>query len=428
MRLRLGLAGLAIGQVIAAFLLQLVVIRTVHDPMLTDAWVAAQTLPLIINSVFSLAFQGAWQTPLAVAGNNKEKHFRLQRYSQGQLLVTLLPLIVIGIIAAPWYVPIMFSKFTSVQLDITSYATCILLMGALFNVQTTLFLTALRGQDRFLVGETTVLAGALLGLLVTALVLPYYGIVGAAWVNSGRLALTVLALFLMSGCPLPAVVSAIRKKRQWEQIRILLGGNSLHKLTPLVDRYLSSKSSPGGLTMFNLSQNAFQALSLVFDRAIVTPSTPSLARAIKSRDWQAALDSYDQALKRAFFPFLAALVALLLIRPYWIPLVQFALNVKLETNETWLITLVMLGFLYPATAGGVVLAAFYAFDEARKVTWISIIGLILSIPVKFIMFSEFGLVGLASAVSIHYAGNFIFMNYVIRGRIKRLVDRPAEVL
>lgn len=421
MRLNISLGGIAVVQIMAAFALQIVVIRFVGDPVKTDAWVAAQTIPLVLFSFFSVAFQGTWQTAFAQAAGDVRLWSQLQRQAQGQLLLVVgLALGAIGL-AAPLWVPLLFPGFSDEQASITADIARILLFGTLLNSQAALLLTALRSRDRFISGELAMLAGALLGLLITIIALPTYGILGAAWANTTRLLLTVAVLFVLAGRPVPSLTAGLRAREHWPPLQMLLGGGVFYKITPLVDRYFGSLALVGGLTLFNLSQNALQALSLVIDRAFVTPSGPALARLIKARDWQASRALYRKTLARSVAPFVISAAGLLALYPFWILLIRLVLKIELQDHESWSVTAALLGFLYPASAGAIVFAGFYALDDARTPTRISIVGSLASIALKAGFFWAGGLLGLALAISLHYLGNFAVMHWILDRRLSALL-------
>lgn len=421
MRLQASLGGLAVAQVALALLLQVVVIRGVADPLITDAWVAAQTIPLAAFALFSVALQGVWQTAFAESSGDRDRWLALQRQAIVQVLaVAGLPLALLAGSAALW-LPLLFHGFAGAQLAVAIDTTRVLLAGTLANTLAAVLLTALRGHDRFVVGEAVMTASALVGLLATILVLPAHGVVGAACAYSGRLVIAAVILWLLAGAALPwKAAGSAALASSWPTLRTLLGGGLIQRLTPIVDRHFGSLAAPGGLTLFNLSQNGLQALSLVIDRAAVMPGAPALARAIKAGRGDEAHAHYRRTLRRAAIPFALSVLAVLAIRPFWVALVDVVLGLKLDSLDSWLITLVMLGFLYPASAGTIVLGAFYALDDPKTPTTIGVAGALLSIAVKALLFALHGLPGLAAAISIHYLGNFIVMHRIVDRRLRNL--------
>lgn len=421
MRLQASLGGLAIGQVTAALLLQIIVIRSVGDPSITDAWVAAQTIPLAAFALFSVAIQGVWQTSFAESVGKHDQWITLQGQALTQVFVAAgLPLAVLAASADAW-MPLLFHGFTAVQIAISVDVVKVLFVGTFANTLAALFLAALRGNDRFVIGEMVMTATAVFGLAATVMVVPERGVLGAAFVYTGRLLVAALILWMLSGYAPPARASkAGASGTAWSALRTLLAGGLIQRLTPIIDRYFGSLAATGGLTLFNLSQNGLQALSLVVDRAVVMPSTPALARAIKAGLGDVACIHYRRTLRRAAVPFVLSMLALLTIQPFWIPLIELVLGFKLQNHESWLITLIMLGFLYPASAGNIVLGAFYALDDPKTPTAIGVGGALLSIAVKAMFFSLYGLPGLAAGVSIHYFANFIVMHWIVDRRLRAL--------
>ncbi len=417
----LNLGLLAGMQVVVGFMLQVLVIRGIGDPIQTDTWVAAQTLPMVIFATLSFAFQGAWQTQFAHSLGDLPNWHAQQKSAHGQLAIVHLVLVGGLAAGAALWVPLCFPTFREGQLHQTIELSRLLLLGSIFNSHATLFLTALRGQDRFVVGEATLALGGILGLAATALTIPHFGIEAAVWITVIRLAATMLLLAHLCGWP----GIAFGGTDGWKTIGMLLASNSIYKTTPIVDRYFGSQAAAGGLTLFNLAQTAISACSLVLDRSIVTPAVPNLSRLVRDREWPEVRNVYRRTLRLVMVPAVSALLMLLLLQPVWGALLKFTLNIDASTGNSWLVSLLLIGFLYPATCGGIVFGAFYALDEAKVPVRLGVIGYLLSLPAKGACFLLWGLPGLAAAVTTHYWMNFLFMHVALMRRLAFRIDSAS---
>src|SRR5687768_15484077 len=131
MKLGASLAALAALQLGASVVLQVVVLAVIGPGTETDSWVAAQTVPLVVYAVFVVAFQGAWQSHMAVVATDTEVWVDAQRAAQGQLLLAFGIVAAVLAATASWWVDWMFHGFSSGQARDTVRMTRLLMLGAL---------------------------------------------------------------------------------------------------------------------------------------------------------------------------------------------------------------------------------------------------------------------------------------------------------
>jgi putative peptidoglycan lipid II flippase len=423
--LALSLGTLVALQIAAGFALQLVVLALVGAGLQTDAWVAAQAVPLVITSIVAVSLQGAWQSRLAVLGKDPVAWKIAQQTAQGQLLLVFGGAALALAASASVWTKWLFPGFTAEQISLTARITQILLVGAAFNSQATLLMTGLRGRGQFVGPEVIMLGGAITTILAAFVVIPLGGIEWVAWVSAARSLVVWAVLFWLSDRPAPSLVLAWHDSERWNQIRPILLGSAYYKTGPLVDRYWSSQAPPGGMTMFNLAQTGMGALAAVLDRAFCAPITPSLARLAAAGDLMAMRGIYRKSLRQIAVVALIVLLALGLVYPLW-PAITFSM-LKLgpaAAFEAWLICTLLVAYLYPAAAGSVVVASLYALGDVRTPVKVGIVGFSLSLPLKAAGFMFGGLVGLALATVAHYLGNMLAMTWLLERRLARVEPTP----
>lgn len=420
MKLSLSLGALAALQLASSFLLQLIVLSLLGAGSQTDAWVAAQAVPLVVFSVLSVALQGAWQSRLATA-TEQQLWLSTQKTAQGQLLLVFGgALLVLGGTAELW-VRWLFPGFSEAQATIAVRMTRILLVGTLLNGQAALLTTALRARERFVGPEAVALGGSVGAILLAALTVPRFGIEAAAWVSLARSVCVCAILFWLAHRPAPSLVAAWHDHEGWKQSRPILIGSAFYKTGPLVDRFWSSLAPTGGMTLFNLVQTGMGALAMVLERSLCTPVTPQLARLAEGRDFATMRRLYRRSIARVSVAAGAALVALLALYPAWPHLAGPLLKLDAAASTTaWWLCVVLLGYLHPAAAGSVVVSSFYALGDSHTPVRVGIIGFTVSLALKAAGFLLAGLMGLALATAMHYMGNMLVMCWMLERRLNGL--------
>lgn len=418
MRLGLSLATLALLQVVLSLVIQLAVLRIVGVGSLTDAFVAAQAVPLVVFSIISVSLHGIWQPRMSILINEGAEWRKAQGIAQGQTLLVFGSVGIPLLLLSDLWLPLMFPGFDQVQVALCSKMTLPLIASAGLNCHSAIFITALRARDRFIRGELVALLGNALAIALIFVLVPVKGIHMAAWIIFTRALLVYILLYVLAERPLVAVRQAWSHRESWESLKPLIAGSSLYKTSPLVDRYWSSQASAGGVTLLNLAQSAMGVLATVLERAICVPAAPELARLVQRRDYMGVRRAYRRCV--LLISLITALLAAGLVAIYsvWQPLFDIALNMPApQAAEIWWICLALLGYLHVAAAGTIVVAAFYAMGDTRTPLTIGVIGFFVGVLLKSVGFLQMGLIGLASASSLYYLCNMMFMCIFLEKKI-----------
>lgn len=418
MKLGLSLAALAGLQLAAGLVTQLVVLGILGAGPATDAWIAAQAVPVVAFSTVSVALQGAWQARLAVAASQPAQWLQTQRAAQGQVLLLFGTTTVLLAATATLWTGWLLPGFAAEQLELTVRMTRLLLVGALLNGQALLLTTALRARGRFIAAEVIVLSGAVAGIVLTAATLTRFGIEAAAWASLAKSLVVCLALWRAAGRPLPAPRTAWGDRESWRHARPILMGSTLYKTGPLVDRYWTSLGPAGGMTTFNLVHMAMSALASVIERALSIPVIPRLARLAAAGDPTALRRLYRGSVLRIAAACAAVLAALLALYPVWPQLVGPLLKQEPEQlMQAWWLCLALVGYLYPAAAGSAVVGSFYAYGDTTTPVRVGVAGFAASLLLKAIGFQALGLMGLALATVAQYFGNMLVLCWLLERRL-----------
>lgn len=420
MRLALSLGALAALQIVASLVGQLIVLRIVGVGPESDAYIAAQALPQMVLAVVAASLQGLWLPRFARLSQQPAELLGELATAQGQtfkiLLLMTVPLWLSSRLWAAWAFP----GFSAEQLGAVVSLSGPLFAGVLLNAQSGILTAGMRAKGRFIPAELVSLAGSVLSIAAYAALVPQHGIMAAAWIGAARALLVYAVQLFQAGRPGVAWRATEASRTVWRQVRPLLGAAMIIKSTPVVDRYWSSQAASGAVTVLHMAQLGINALAAVFERAILVPVSPEFARRLAKRDIAGLRKAYHRCLARSAIAVSALALALLALRPFWDPLLLFALRVPaLEAQQVYLACLLLLPSLFAAVGASSAAAVFYAFGETRLPTLIGITGFAASLALKALLFRVFGLLGIAAGTSL-YVLTVLGMYHVAVNRRLRL--------
>lgn len=421
-----ALAGLAAAQLALGLALQFAVLVVLGAGSATDAYVAALTLPMLAVAVLALPLHNLWLPRLAVLAADRAAWRRAQGLAQGQLLALVGGAAVLVAASASGWVPLLFPGLTPLQAELTVQLSRILLLGAVCQAQAGLSTAALRSGERFMAAESVTVLVSAAALAALLLVLPRYGVIGAAWVGVGRSAAVAFILHSMAGRPGVALLDGIKDATLWRPARALIAGSAVFKCEPLVDRFWASQAAAGGLTVLNLAQTGIGAVAQILERAVCMPLVPGLARMAEAHDFAGMQRLCRRCLLRVSACTAFVGLLLLLSQPLWEVLMQGLFKLApADARQMWWVCLALVGFLHVSAAGGVPVAAFYAMGDTRTPVLLSLAAFLVGVGLKAAGFLLVGLPGLALATSVYCVGNYAVVSWVLRRRLNDAAKRAG---
>jgi len=412
---------LAVLQLAAGLALQLVVIALVGAGRQTDAFVAGQTLPLLMVAVLATPLASAWLPRMSIAAGDPELLRQQQGIAQGQVLLGVGGLSLACAATTPLWLPALFPGLDAESTSLAATIAQILCLGALLNGHTLLLTTACRARGTFIAPEVIVAVTAAAAVVAAIVVVPAYGVMGAAWISTVRAIVACAALYALAGRPPVRPLAALGDAESWRLLRPLLAGSSIYKTSPLVDRFWASQAAAGGLTVLGLAYTGVSAVAQVVERVVSVPAGPRLARLSAAGDHAGMLRLVRKSIHQAAAATVVVLAGLIAVRPWLAGVVEsFGFDAAVAGMLWWLVTL-MLGFLHVAACGSVPVTAFIAIGDSQTPVRISIVAFLLGIGLKSVGFVYFGLPGLAIATSIYYLGNLVAVSTMLR---RRLIGKP----
>ncbi len=429
MRRSFSLGTLTALQLAVGLAIQLTVFALVGAGAASDAWVAAQAVPLVIGGMVTSSFQGAWQPSLAAAIHEPAQWRDQLGRAHGQLLIVMGVVTLLLVAAAAWWVPLLFPTFSAAQHASTASMARALLLATWLSAHAAIVMTALRGQDRYVRVEAIALGGGVLAWLLIAVVVPRMGIEAAAWVVVVRFLVVLLALSALAGWQVPRVKAAWYDATQWRLLQPLLFGAAVYKSGPLVDRFWSALTPSGGMTLFNLVQTAMGAATSVVERTVCTPAANVIARHAQAHRWPAMRSHLASTHRRIAFTAAALLLGLAVAHGPLQQLLSFVLRVDVTiARQGFWLAVVLVAYVYAAGAGSIIVSSFYALGDTRTPAAVGVAGFVASLLLKAVGFHYAGLEGLAGAIALHYVGNALVLHAVLRGRLSGLVPKPPRAV
>lgn len=395
-----GIGGLVAVQLASALLVQILVLRIVGAGEMTDAFIAAQTIPLIAMSIVGTALQNIWQPRLAVAGADWRTETGL---ALTMTLAITVPVSACLLAVAPVMMRWLFLGFSADQAALTATLTRINLIAMVFNITALILAASGRARARFLLVELAPASMAVLALLGIAIAVPQTGVKGATWVLAMRAMTSFTLLWIVLGAPMPRDPRGARLGETARAAFALMGGSSLYKLGPVVDRFWSSQAAAGQMTLYNLAQSGMGAVATLLERAIALPAVPDMARALEAGGVAEVRRIYRRSLVLVWAVTLAGLATGAVIASAGLPIIADLLKITEDQSRLLIhLSLALGGFLGVAAGGTVVNSIFYAAGDARTPVLVGMASFAAGVLLKSFAFIASGLVAMALATSVYY--------------------------
>jgi peptidoglycan biosynthesis protein MviN/MurJ (putative lipid II flippase) len=381
----------------------------------TDAFFASGALPQIAFLVVSSSLAHVL-VPLLATEDDKTFHRDAWGFFLG--ITAIFSLLALGLfMTAGFWVPLLVPGFSNQAKQLTISLSRIQLLGLIGNASGVVLWSIYNARHRFIWVEISSLLANIVALLYLVWLLPSQGIVAAAWASVLTLALKVALFMPVLGRWQWPQWNSYAMKEAWRRIKPFLFGQTYSKTDPLIDRFLTSMTIAGNLSLLYIGQQIYSAINLVITKAISAPTVPRLAIAAKSGDWVSFRRIYRERLLWMAGISVLGCVFLLIFGESALRLMIGHGGITAQNVQMlWLIMIALLGVLVGGTVGQVTAVAFYAMGDTKTPTNLFILTFTIYIPVKVLVFLRYGLMGLAVATSVHLIVNFLIQLFVLERR------------
>lgn len=305
-------------------------------------------------------------------------------------------------------------------------------------VETTVRLSRIMFLSPLLLGLSAVLGGILqatrriiafalapvfynVGIIFGALVLaPRMGIEGVAWgviIGAFLHFMVQASVALKLGLrrlPLPSLRhSGVRRILALMAPRT--AGLAVSQLNLVVLLGIASTLSAGSVAVFNLANNLQSFPVGVFAISYAVAAFPLLSRSASVKDRNSFVEILGSSARKITFLILPVTAVFYLLRAQ---IVRLALGAGVFSWEDTIRTATVLGIFTASLLGQALVPlyarAFYALQNTRTPFWISVVSEVVNIGMALLLFTQFGVAGLAIAFSCATYVNLLLLCWQLR--------------
>ena len=379
----------------------------------TDALFAAMAIPWMVLATVSESLANVLLPMLATRSAVERRQAVWQFMYFTGFAFGLLSLLLAA--TAGLWVPLVFPGFAPGQSAMCIALTRTLLAGMFLNALATVLISSAGAGGQFVRAEGVTLAANLLATVVVVGLAGPLGVASYAWCLIAKFGLILALLrgelgrFRRVDARFADLRSAARRL-----VPLMLGA-SYYKTDMVVDRYLTSLSPPGALSLLYLAQQIYGAGNQVLTRAAIAPLMPRLAVAAGHGDWKGVTALWWRAMLATG---LVAAVIYVGIALAGEPALDLVLGYRQFTADKlhlfWMLLLALGGVWIGGMLGSVVVNSFYAVGDTRTPTWVGVVSYTVYLPVKIFVFFRYGLLAMAICASAYYLINLMVMAALFR--------------
>ncbi|TZE81717.1 murein biosynthesis integral membrane protein MurJ [Calorimonas adulescens] len=414
---------------ILGFIRETTVANIFGTSYVTDAFYAAFTIPdlmyyLLIGGALSSGFIPVFTSYLA---NNREKEgWEVASIFISVVLCLLVVVTILGIIFAPYLVPLVAYKFRGETLALTIRLTRIMFSAVM--------MTAIAGLESGILNSYQEFTASAFGPIVYNI-----GIILGAVMLGTRFGVYGLAVGVVAGAfgnVLTQFFSTIRHAKGFfkfnldvhnegfKQIIALvipaLIGLSISQINLVVNQNIASGLAEGSITALRYANRLFQLPLGIFAMAISTAFFPSMTRQASIADYKSFKSTLSLGLRSIFFITIPSGVGLIVLSK---PIVRLLFKSGSFTESDVAATAFALGFyslgLFAHSAIQVITRGYYSIKDTRTPVIIGAMAVAFNVILNliFVRYSNLALGGIAFSFSLSGILNMVVLLYILNKRL-----------
>ena len=414
-KLSLTLGWLAVCNAVLAVLMPWYIVTRLGVGIETDAFFASSALPQL---VFLVTSSSLTHVLVPLIATEDERTFRRDAWGFFLAIISLFSLLaVILFLAAGYWVPLLVPGFSYQAKQLTISLSRIQLLSMIGNASVVVLWSVHYARQRFIWAELSPVLANMAALLFLFWTLPHFGIVAAAWATVLNLGLKLTLLLPVLGRWQRPDWNSYAMKEAWRRIKPFLFGQTYSKTDPLIDRFLTSMTVAGNLSLLYIGQQIYSSVNIIITKAISSPTVPQLAIAAQRSDWLKFRRIYRLRLAwMAGLTILGYIILLMFGQSLLHLMIGHGGITPLNVKTLWWIMIALIGLLAGGTVGQLTAISFYAMGDTKTPTIIFIWTFTIYIPIKVLLFIQYGLIGVAIAISVHLVFNFLMQLLILERR------------
>ena len=392
------------------FLFNWLIVTRVGPSNNTDIFFGALAVPQMVLNVVSGAFIFVITPILSrLKGNELLNEVWNFLYAMAILFMVLFA---IFYISSNLWLTIVLPGFNQNDLSTALTILRIQLISVVFSSLTSVIWSFNNSQGKYYRIEITSVIINVISLCFLYQVMDKWGIIGASYVMLARALMPLIFLFNTIGRLRKFNYNSSIFKLGINKVVPLVFSSAYYKSDQVIEKYLTSTSASGMLTILHFSQQLYGAGVSILNRSLVTTIIPQLTNADQF--------FYPLYLKRLKVLSLIGAVPLVILFAYGRDILNFTPGLSRfdssQLQSLYYILIFSSGYWLGDILGALTAAAFYSKGDTKTPSTISIITFTIYIPLKIVAFRYYGIYGLCVASSIYFVSNFLIKQIIISKR------------